>query len=173
MTNAYDFSFTAIDGSPLPLSQFEGQVLLVVNTASQCGFTPQYNALQEVYEQYKDQGFTVIGVPCNAFGKQEPGSSEEIQAFTEKEYQITFPLTQKADVSGDNAHPFFKWAGEQAGFIGRPKWNFHKYLIGRDGQFITWFSSMTSPESSKLKESINVAIADNSDSLDIKVSQNE
>lgn len=156
--SAHDFTFTSLDGSDMPLSDFKGNVILVVNTASKCGFTPQYEALESLYQQHKDDGLVIVGVPCNNFGGQEPDAEEAVRAFVEEKYKVSFPLTSKTNVKGDDAHPFFKWAGAKAGFIGRPKWNFHKYLIGRDGEFITWFSSMTSPESSKITDAVKGAL---------------
>lgn len=156
--SAHDFTFTSLDGNDMPLKDFAGKVVLVVNTASKCGFTPQYEALESLYQQYKEDGFVIIGVPCNNFGGQEPENEDAVRAFVEEKYKVSFPLTSKTAVKGDDAHPFFKWAGEKAGFIGRPKWNFHKYLIGRNGEFITWFSSMTSPESSKIADAVKDAL---------------
>lgn len=155
---AYDLSFTAIDDSPMPLSAYRGKVLLVVNTASECGFTPQYEGLEKLYQTYKDQGLVVLGVPSNDFGGQEPGSNAEIKQFCEMR-QITFPLTGKQVVSGDDAHPFYQWAGSQVGVAGRPKWNFHKYLIGRDGALLDYFHSTTKPDSDALKEAIEKALS--------------
>ena len=157
--NAHDFDFTALDGKPLPLAQFKGRVLLVVNTASACGFTPQYAELEELWKQYEGQGLTVLGVPCNQFGGQEPGSETEIGAFCQKNYGVTFPLTAKCAVKGKEQHPFYAWAGEQAGLLGRPKWNFHKYLIGRDGQFIDWFSTQTKPMGPKITAAVKAALS--------------
>lgn len=156
--SAHAFSFNAMDGSDMPLADYKGKVVLVVNTASQCGFTPQYESLEALYQTYKDQGFEVIGVPCNDFANQEPGDDQSIKEFVVEKYHVTFPLTAKTQVKGKDAHPFFQWASKKAGFIGSPKWNFHKYLIGKDGQFITWFSSMTSPESSKLEKAVTQAL---------------
>lgn len=155
---AYDFSFAAIDDSPMPLSEYRGKVLLVVNTASECGFTPQYEGLEKLYQAYKDQGLVILGVPSNDFGGQEPGTNSEIKQFCEMRH-ITFPLTGKQVVSGDEAHPFYQWAGKQAGLAGRPKWNFHKYLIGRDGRFLDYFHSTTKPDSDALKTAIEKALA--------------
>jgi len=155
---AHDFSFTAIDGKPLPLSTFAGKVLLVVNTASECGYTPQYEGLEALWQAGKDKGLVVLGVPCNDFGGQEPGASEQIATFCKVNYGVTFPLTEKVAVKGANAHPFFKWAGEQAGALGRPKWNFHKYLIGREGQFIDWFSTATTPMGPKIRKAVDAAL---------------
>ncbi|WP_137391285.1 glutathione peroxidase [Rhodoligotrophos defluvii] len=157
---AYDFSFTAIDGSPMPLSRFKGNVLLVVNTASKCGFVGQYDGLEMLWNAYKDRGLVVIGVPSNDFGGQEPGSREEIADFCRLNYGVSFPLTDKTAVSGDNAHPFYKWAGDEAGLVGRPKWNFHKYLIGSDGRFLDWFATTTDPQSEKLIKTIEAALAE-------------
>lgn len=153
-SSAYSFSFTDIQGNDLPLSSFKGKVVLVVNTASHCGYTPQYKDLQTLYETYKDKGFVVLGVPSGDFGGQEFGTEKEVQSFTEQEYTIAFPLTSITKVSGSEAHPFYAWAGEQAGFWGHPQWNFHKYLIGRDGHFAGWFSTATVPTSSVMIEAI-------------------
>lgn len=155
--NAHDFSFTWIDGKPLPLSQFKGRVVLVVNTASACGYTPQYEGLEAMWRQHRD-GLTVLGVPCNQFGGQEPGSEVEIGAFCQENYGVSFPLTAKCYVTGNDAHPFYVWAGEQAGLLGRPKWNFHKYLIARDGRFIDWFSTRAKPDGPKIAAAVKAAL---------------
>lgn len=156
--NAYDFTFEALDGSALPLSGFKGRVLLIVNTASECGFTPQYAGLEELWQRDRARGLTVIGVPCNQFGKQEPGTADEIGLFCEKNYGVTFPMTAKVDVKGRGAHPFYVWAGGKAGVIGQPVWNFHKYLIGRDGELIDWFSSATKPTGPKITRAVTAAL---------------
>lgn len=155
---AWDFSFTSIDGKPMPLSDFRGQVLLVVNTASFCGFTKQYKALQELHAKYAPRGFAVIGVPSNDFGAQEPKAEGEIKEFCEGMFGVEFPLTDKNVVSGDGAHPFYKWAREDLGWINAPKWNFHKYLVGRDGKLVTSFFSMTAPDSDKLVAAVETAL---------------
>jgi glutathione peroxidase len=147
---AYDFSFETLGGDPMPLSQYKGKVLLIVNTASKCGFTPQYKGLQALYSKYKPSGLTIIGVPSNDFGQQEPGNAQEIKQFCELNYGVTFPMTSKYTVTGNSAHPFFKWAYEVLGFGAAPKWNFHKYLVGRDGKLIDFYTSMTAPDSDKL-----------------------
>ena len=154
----FDLTTTRLDGTPLPLSAFKGQVVLVVNTASQCGFTSQYKGLQALYQQYKDQGLVVLGVPSNDFGQQEPGSAADIAQFCELNYGVTFPLTEKQSVGGDAAGPVFAWLRPHAGMLGAPKWNFYKYLIGRDGQFIDWFASTTTPESEKIHEAVQAAL---------------
>ena len=151
---AYDFSFTSIDGQPLPFGTYKGKAVLVVNTASECGFTPQYKDLQALYERYKGRGLVVLGVPSNDFGGQEPGQEAQIKTFCEINYGVDFPLTAKEHVKGDAAHPFYAWAGEKAGMIGRPKWNFHKYLIGPDGAFVDWFSSVTSPSAERVAKAV-------------------
>jgi glutathione peroxidase len=152
--DAYQFVFTALDGSALPLSRFAGKAMLIVNTASQCGYTPQYKDLEALWKARHDQGLAVIGVPCNQFGRQEPGSEAEIAQFCEVNYGVTFPLTSKCDVKGKSAHPFYRWAAGKAGAEGEPQWNFHKYLIGRDGRFAGWFSSQTKPLGPKIAKAL-------------------
>jgi glutathione peroxidase len=156
---AHEFNFTGLDGKALALSQFAGSAILVVNTASECGYTPQYEGLEKLWQRYRDRGLVVIGVPCNQFGGQEPGTAEQIGTFCRKNYGVSFPLTGKSDVKGATAHPFFKWAGEKSGVLGRPKWNFHKYLIGRDGRFLDWFSSATKPTGPKITRAVEAALA--------------
>ena len=148
MTSLQDFSATSLDGQEVDLSAYAGQVVLVVNTASQCGFTPQYQGLQELFTQYHDQGFSVIGFPCDQFGNQEPGDSAEIGAFCEKNYGVTFPMMSKVEVNGDNAHPVYAWLrSEKGGMLGsKIKWNFTKYLVGKDGQVIDRYAPTTKPE---------------------------
>ncbi|MEJ0063938.1 MAG: glutathione peroxidase [Alphaproteobacteria bacterium] len=147
MTMAYDFMFDALHGVPLPLSAWQGRPILIVNTASQCGFTKQYAALQQLWLNYRGRGLMVLGVPCNDFGKQEPGDAKTIDEFCTRNFGVDFPLTAKYHVLGRQAHPFYQWANTWAGFIGSPKWNFHKYLIGPQGQLIDWYSSITPPDS--------------------------
>ncbi|MGD1878897.1 MAG: glutathione peroxidase [Kiloniellaceae bacterium] len=158
-TSAHDFSFTAIEGGPLPLAQYKGKVVLLVNTASQCGFTPQYDDLQAVWDRYRDRGLVVLGVPSNDFGGQEPGSEAEIKQFCEVNFAIDFPLTTKEHVVGDDAHPFYRWAAEQLGFAAKPRWNFHKYLIGPDGALVDWFSTVTKPTAEKVTQAIEAQLA--------------
>lgn len=143
--SAYDFSFKSIDGGDLPLSQFRGKPVLVVNTASECGYTPQYKDLQALWQAYRDRGLVVLGVPSNDFGGQEPGTEAEIKRFCERQYAVDFPLASKEVVSGADAHPFYKWAAEIGGSDAAPRWNFHKYLIGPDGKLAAWFPTRTSP----------------------------
>ncbi len=159
MTTAYDFQLRAIDGAPLDLAVYAGRPLLIVNTASQCGFTPHYAGLQALWDVYKAQGLVVIGVPSNDFGRQEPGSADEIAAFCTQTFRITFPLAEKVQVTGPGAAPLFKWLSEEAGFAGRPWWNFTKYLIGRDGKLAEWFFCFTPPDAARVKRAVEEAIA--------------
>lgn len=145
----YDFSASSIEGQPISLSTFKDKVLLIVNTASQCGFTPQYQSLQSVYSKYKDQGFEVLGFPCNQFGQQEPGSANEIQSFCETRFGVSFPLFEKIDVKGSSAHPLFKYLTKAApGIFGTEgiKWNFTKFLVDRSGNVVKRYPSTTKPE---------------------------
>jgi glutathione peroxidase len=146
--SVYDYSVNDIDGNEVHLSDYEGKVLLIVNTASECGFTSQYEGLQELYEQHKDDGLVVLGFPCNQFGGQEPGSSEEIKNFCSSKFSVTFPLFEKIDVNGDNAAPLYKYLkSEQSGLITDDiKWNFTKFLIDRNGQPVERFAPTTKPE---------------------------
>ena len=152
--NAHDFEFKSIDGGILKLSKYRNKVLLIVNTASRCGFTPQYTALQNLWDQYKTEGLVVIGVPSGDFGNQELTSNEKIKDFCEVNFNINFPLTTRSHVKGSKAHPFYKWANKQVGFTGTPRWNFHKFLIGPNGKVIDWFASTTKPSSPKIKSKI-------------------
>jgi glutathione peroxidase len=145
----YDFSANSLEGQPVPLSTFKDKVLLIVNTASQCGFTPQYQGLQSIHSKYENQGFAVLGFPCNQFGQQEPGSASEIQSFCETRFGVTFPLFEKVDVNGSNAHPLFKYLTKAApGIFGTEgiKWNFTKFLVDRSGKVIKRYPSTTKPE---------------------------
>lgn len=155
---AYDFDFTSIEGAPLPLSGFKDKVVLVVNTASKCGFTPQYKGLESLYETYKDKDLVVVGVPANDFLWQEPGSESDIKSFCEARFGVTFPLTTKSHVKGKHIHPFFQWTKAALGEAGTPKWNFHKILIGRDGKPITGFGSRTTPDDPKLVGAVEAAL---------------
>ena len=156
---AYDFEFESLTSEKkIKLSEFKGKVILIVNTASNCGFTKQYKTLQELYTNYKDKGLVIIGVPINDFGNQEPGSSEEISNFCKYNFGVEFPMTKKEIVSGKNAHPFYKWCRQTLGFGSAPKWNFHKYLINKNGKLIDYFNSTTAPDSDKLVKAINQAL---------------
>lgn len=151
----YDFRVKTIRGEEQSLADYKGKVLLIVNTASKCGFTPQYKELQELYEQYRDRGFVVLGFPCNQFGHQEPGTEEEIEQFCQVNYGVTFPMFAKVDVNGENAHPLFQYLKEKApGVLGTKviKWNFTKFLVDRNGNVVARFASQTKP--SELKNEI-------------------
>ncbi|TNB49332.1 glutathione peroxidase [Martelella lutilitoris] len=156
----YDFSAKSIDGTTVDLSRYKGHVLLIVNTASQCGFTPQYEGLEDLYRKYREQAFAVLGFPCNQFGGQEPGDEDEIDYFCKTQYDIDFPMFAKVDVNGDDAHPLFKYLKkERPGFLGSGiiKWNFTKFLVGRDGEPIRRFAPTIKPED--LQDDINDALA--------------
>ena len=151
---AYDFKFKDLDGSTLNLSEYKGKVVVVVNVASQCGFTNQYEDMQNVWEQYQSRGIVMLGVPSNDFGKQEPGSNEDIKNFCEAKFGISFPMTEKVSVKGADAHPFYIWAEKNYGKSAVPKWNFHKIIINKEGKIEKTFSSMTNPSSKKFIEVI-------------------
>lgn len=152
--SAYDFGFNALADGALDLGGWRGRPLLIVNTASRCGFTPQYKGLQSVWRKYRDDGLMVIGVPSNDFGGQEPGEPMEIMDFCEKNFGVDFPLTEKSHVKGADAHPLFQWLAMEGGFFSRPRWNFYKYLIGRDGRLKDWYSSLTAPDAPKFDTAI-------------------
>ena len=151
--SVYDYSAKTLDGQDVSLADYRGQVLLIVNTASKCGFTPQYEGLEALYKAYKDRGFTVLGFPCNQFGAQEPGNAEEIASFCSLTYDVTFPVMSKIDVNGADAHPLYSFLKkEQKGLLGTEaiKWNFTKFLIGRDGEVVERFAPTTKPEDLKV-----------------------
>lgn len=158
MSDAYDFSFKSIDGAPLPLTTFKDKVVLVVNTASKCGLTPQYDGLEKLYSDYKDKGLVVLGVPCNQFMGQEPGDEAEIKDFCETRFNIDFPLTSKEDVKGETAHPFYKWALAELGESADPAWNFHKLLVGKDGKLIRAFGPRTEPQADEITAAVEAAL---------------
>ena len=150
----FDLRINDINNKIINLSDFKGKIILLVNVASKCGFTKQYTGLQELYEKYKDNGFVVLGVPSNQFGGQEPGTNDEIKNFCETNFNITFPITDKVDVKGDNAHALYKWAKKNYGNSTVPKWNFHKILIDKEGKIHDTFNSFTEPLSKKIKKQI-------------------
>ena len=159
MTTLYDFEARTLDGQPRPLSDFKGKVLLIVNTASKCGFTPQYQGLQKLYDNFADRGLEVLGFPCNQFGHQEPGDSGEIGAFCEKNYGVRFPVFEKIDVNGEHAHPLFRYLKAEApGVLGTEgiKWNFTKFLVGRDGRVVKRYAPKDKPE--KLADDIEALL---------------
>jgi len=146
---AYDFNFNDLDGSALNLSEFKNKVIVIINVASQCGFTNQYEDLQNIWEKYQKSGLIIIGIPSNDFGSQEPGNNKEIKNFCEAKFGITFPMTEKVKVKGKDAHPFYKWAKDNHGKSAVPKWNFHKIIINKNGKIVETFSSITRPSSKK------------------------
>ena len=144
---AYDFEFKDLDGSSLSLSEYKDKIIIVVNVASQCGFTRQYDDMQFVWEKYREKGIVVLGIPSNDFGEQEPGSNAEIKNFCKSKFGITFPMAEKVSVKGEKAHPFYEWARKNHGNSAIPKWNFHKIIIGKNGKVIDTFTSITKPTS--------------------------
>lgn len=157
--NAHSFEFTSIENEPIKLADLAGKVILIVNTASQCSFTPQYAELQKLHNTYATKGLAIIAVPSNNFGGQEFAAECDVANFTQKQYAITFPLTTITAVTGKTAHPFYRWATKQAGVNGSPKWNFHKYLINKQGDFGCWFATNTTPLSDKVIAAIEQELA--------------
>lgn len=160
-SNVYDFSLKSIDGAVAPLSAYKGKVVLVVNVASRCGYTPQYEGLEATYRKYKDQGFVVLGFPANNFGAQEPGTDEEIKTFCSSKYNVTFPMFSKISVKGGDQAPLYQFLTDvkaNPGTGGEIKWNFTKFLVGKDGKVITRFEPAVKPESSELTGAIEKAL---------------
>lgn len=156
----YDIPVKDIDGKPTTLNAYQGKVLLIVNVASRCGFTPQYTALEATYKKYSDQGFVILGFPCNQFGGQEPGNDEEIKQFCTSKFSVTFPLFDKIDVNGPNRHPLYEQlAGQNSPFPGDIGWNFTKFLIGKDGRILKRFDSKTRPDSPEVVAAVEAALA--------------
>ena len=155
---AYDFNFKDLDGTPLNLSEYRGKVIVAINVASQCGFTSQYEDMQQVWEKYRSKGIVILGIPSNDFGKQEPGSNEDIKNFCEAKFGISFPMTEKVSVKGSEAHPFYIWARENYGKSAIPKWNFHKIIIDKNGKIAETFSSITKPLSKKFIKTLEKLI---------------
>ena len=155
---AYDFSFDDINGSSIKLSEYKDKIIVVVNVASQCGFTNQYEDMQKIWEEYQNKGIVILGVPSNDFGGQEPGTNKEIKNFCEATFGITFPMTSKVSVKGENAHPFYKWAKKNYGKSAVPKWNFHKIIIGKDGKIEDTFASLTNPSSKRFIKALEKAL---------------
>jgi glutathione peroxidase len=149
MTTVHDFHATSLDGKPVPLQEFAGKVMLIVNTASNCGFTPQYEGLEALYRKYRDRGLVVLGFPCNQFGAQEPGSATQIGSFCEKNYGVSFPMFEKIDVNGHATHPLYQWLKKNArGLLGseRIKWNFTKFLVDRQGYAVDRYAPLKKPQ---------------------------
>jgi len=160
-SNVLDFTLNSIDGKPAPLSQYQGKVVLIVNVASKCGYTPQYTGLEKIYEKYKDKGFVILGFPANNFGGQEPGTNEEIKTFCSSKYSVTFPMYAKISVKGADIHPLYQFLTDKqtnpAG-AGDIKWNFTKFLVGKDGKVIARFESAVTPESPEVTGAIEKAL---------------
>ena len=155
---AHEFSFKTIDGEALPLSKYKGKAVLVVNVASACGLTPQYSGLEALWKAKGKDGLVVLGVPCNDFGAQEPGSEKEIKTFCETRFSVDFPMTSKEHVIGADAHPLYKWVVGELGEVAAPKWNFHKYLFHKDGTIAGTFGSRTTPDDAAMNEAIDTAL---------------
>ena len=158
MSSAYDYAFDKLTGGPLPLTTFKDKVVLVVNTASACGLTPQYDGLEKLYSDYKDQGLVVLGVPCNQFAGQEPGSEEEIRTFCQVKFDVDFPMTAKVDVKDAGRHPFYAWAEDKLGTPAVPVWNFHKILVGKDGEAVAAFGPRTEPQADEITQAVQKAL---------------
>jgi glutathione peroxidase len=157
----YDFTLKNSKGQDVKLEEFRGKVVMLVNVASKCGYTPQYDGLQKIYERYREQGFTVLGFPANNFGAQEPGTDEQIQEFCRINYGVTFPVFSKISVKGDDKHPLYKYLTEREtnpAFAGEIKWNFNKFLVGRDGRILARFDSADKPEDAKVTQAIEQAL---------------
>src|SRR5580693_2715873 len=156
----YDFTLNSIEGQATPLASFKGKVILVVNVASRCGFTPQYRALESIYEKYKDQGFVILGFPANNFGSQEPGTNAEIKKFCSAKYNVTFPMYAKVSVKGDDQTPLYKYLTESANpaYAGEIQWNFTKFLVDRDGRVVQRFAPETTPDSTQVTSAIEKAL---------------
>jgi glutathione peroxidase len=153
-----DFECVDTRGDPFPLNQFAGQPFLIVNTASLCSFSSQFKGLENIWQRYKDKGLIVLGMPSNDFGRQEPGNSAEIVSLCTTKFGVTFPILAKSHIAGEKAHPLFQWIAQEGGFFARPRWNFYKYIIGRDGHLQEWFSSLTSPNTMRFNAAISKAI---------------
>ena len=160
MPSIHDFEALSIDGKPVPLAQFEGKSMLIVNTASACGFTPQFGGLEKLHKTYSDRGLVVLGFPCNQFGSQDPGSNDEIANFCQRNFGVTFPMMEKINVNGAGAHPLYQWLSAEApGLLGSKaiKWNFTKFLVGKDGRVIKRYAPQDAPE--KLAADIEAALS--------------
>ncbi len=156
--SGFNFAFTSIEGEPMPMSQYRGQPVLLVNTASFCGFTPQYEALQALWETYRERGLIVLGVPSNDFGAQEPNDEAAIKDFCEANYRVDFPMTTKQVVKGAGAHPLYRWIADRLGAGAEPRWNFHKYLLDRDGAVIGAWPSQVKPLDAQIVEAVERAL---------------
>jgi len=161
--NAHQFEFVSIDGEKLPLDAWRGRPVLVVNTASFCGYTPQYRGLESLWQSYRDRGLVVLGVPSNDFGQQEPGSTAEIKQFCQTNYAVDFPLAQKCRVIGAQAHPFYRWIADTLGEAGTPRWNFHKFLIAPDGELVGAWPAQVPPTDPRITSEIDKILPQTAD----------
>lgn len=160
--NVFDYTLSTIDGQPAPLSAYKGKVVMLVNVASRCGFTPQYTALEAIYEKYKDRGFVIVGIPANNFGAQEPGTNQEIKTFCQSKYNVTFPMMSKVSVKGDDKTPLYQYLTDKSAnpkMGGEIQWNFTKFLVGPDGQVIARFEPKVTPDSPEVTSAIESALA--------------
>ncbi len=155
----YDFTLNSIDGQPTPLAAYKGHVVMLVNVASRCGFTPQYTALESIYEKYKDRGFVIVGIPANNFGSQEPGSNQEIKTFCSSKYSVTFPMMAKVSVKGEDKTPLYQYLTTTPKTGGEIQWNFTKFLVGPDGQIVARFEPKVTPDSPEVTAAIEKALA--------------
>ncbi|MDX1950373.1 MAG: glutathione peroxidase [Rickettsiales bacterium] len=155
----YGFEFESIENKKIKLSDYKNKVVMIVNTACLCGLTPQFAELEKLWQKYKDKDFVLIGVPSDNFGGQELDSEKEVAEYTQKNFKITFPLTKIYNVKGKEAHPFYNFAADEVSALGTPKWNFHKYLIGKDGKIAEWYASTTTPDSEKISSKIEELLA--------------
>ena len=158
--NVYEFSFTSIDGKIIKLSDFKGKPIVIINTASLCGFTNQYSDIEKLFKNYADKDLTIIAVPSNDFGNQELSSNKEVKEFCAINFNTSFLLTEITNIKGHNGHPFFNWVKKEAGFLAFPKWNFYKYLINREGELVSWYASITKPTDTKVIKIIEKLILD-------------
>ena len=156
--NVYNFSFNSIDGEKINLKEFKGKPILIVNTASLCGFTYQYSDIEALHKKYKHDGLIVIGIPSNDFGNQELSSNQKVKEFCSINFNVSFLLTEITSIKGEEGHPFFKWIKKEAGFLALPKWNFYKYLINKEGLLVKWYASTTNPTSNKITKDIDNVI---------------
>jgi glutathione peroxidase len=155
-----NFTMTTIDGKPKPLADYKGKVLMIVNTASECGYTPQYETLEKLYETYKDKGFAILAFPANNFGQQEPGTNDQIKTFCSTKYNVTFDLFSKISVKGNDQHPLYKYITKQSPFRGDIKWNFQKYLVDRSGKIVNRFMSAVDPMSQDVRDAVEKLLAE-------------
>ncbi|MGA2623569.1 MAG: glutathione peroxidase [Bacteroidota bacterium] len=155
-----NFTMTTIDGKPKPLADYKGKVLMIVNTASKCGYTPQYETLEKLYETYKDKGFAILAFPANNFGQQEPGTDDQIKTFCSTKYNVTFDLFSKISVKGNDQHPLYKYITKQSPFRGDIKWNFQKYLVDRSGKIVNRFMSAVDPMSQDVRDAVEKLLAE-------------